>query len=41
MASISLHFVTMVKGTGDVGTLNAKDANKGTVLALLGIFVPS
>ena len=38
MASISLHFVTLLKGTGDVGALNAKDANKGTVLALLGIF---
>ena len=25
-------------GTGDVGTLNAKDTNKGTVLALLGMF---
>ena len=38
MATISLHFVTLLKGTGDVGALNAKDANKGTVLALLGIF---
>ena len=38
MASISLHFVTLLKGTGDVGALNPKDANKGTVLALLAIF---
>ena len=37
MASISLHFVTLLKGTGDVGALNAKDASKETDLALLGI----
>ena len=39
MASISLHFVTLLKGTGDVGALNAKDARKETVLALLGILL--
>jgi len=38
-ASISLHFATPLKGTGDVGDLNAKDASKETVLALLGMLV--
>ncbi|EDR06902.1 uncharacterized protein LACBIDRAFT_144697, partial [Laccaria bicolor S238N-H82] len=38
-ASISLHFATPLKGTGDVGDLNAKDASKETVLALLGMLL--
>ena len=38
-ASISLHFATPLKGSGDVGDLNAKDASKETVLALLGMLV--
>jgi len=38
-ASISLHFATPLKGMGNVGDLNAKDASKETVLALLGMLV--
>ena len=38
-AAISLHFATPVKGKGDIGDLNAKDASKETVLALIGMLV--
>ena len=38
-AAITLHFATPVDGIGDVGDLNAKDASKETVLALLGMLV--
>lgn len=38
-AAITLHFASPASGTGDVGDLNAKDASKETVLALLGMLV--
>ncbi|EDR07033.1 uncharacterized protein LACBIDRAFT_299318 [Laccaria bicolor S238N-H82] len=38
-ASISLHFATLLKGSGNVGNLNTKDASKETVLALLGMLL--
>ncbi|KAF6753665.1 vitamin B6 photo-protection and homoeostasis-domain-containing protein [Ephemerocybe angulata] len=40
-AAISLHFSSPTKGKGDIGDLNAKDASKETVLALLGMLVGS
>lgn len=38
-AAITLHFANPIGGNGDVGDLNAKDASKETVLALLGMLV--
>ncbi|KAK0213232.1 vitamin B6 photo-protection and homoeostasis-domain-containing protein [Desarmillaria ectypa] len=38
-AAISLHFATPVNGKGDLGDLNAKDASKETVLALMGMLI--
>ncbi|TFK39310.1 vitamin B6 photo-protection and homoeostasis-domain-containing protein [Crucibulum laeve] len=38
-AAITLHFATPSEGSGDVGDLNAKDASKETVLALLGMLL--
>jgi hypothetical protein len=40
-AAISLHFASPSKGKGDIGDLNAKDASKETVLALIGMLVRS
>jgi len=38
-AAITIHFATPINGKGDVGDLNAKDASKETVLALLGMLL--
>lgn len=38
-AAITMHFAMPLAGKGDVGDLNAKDASKETVLALLGMLV--
>ncbi|SJK97049.1 uncharacterized protein ARMOST_00299 [Armillaria ostoyae] len=38
-AAIGLHFATPVNGKGDLGDLNAKDASKETVLALMGMLI--
>jgi len=38
-AAITMHFASPLKGKGDVGDLNAKDASKETVLALFGMLV--
>lgn len=38
-AALTMHFATPVRGTGDIGDLNAKDGSKETVLALLGMLV--
>ncbi|KAF8156624.1 vitamin B6 photo-protection and homoeostasis-domain-containing protein [Crassisporium funariophilum] len=38
-AAITLHFANPPGGKGDVGDLNAKDASKETVLALLGMLL--
>ncbi|KAJ7199196.1 vitamin B6 photo-protection and homoeostasis-domain-containing protein [Mycena pura] len=40
-AALTMHFATPVKGTGDIGDLNAKDGSKETVLALLGMLAGS
>ncbi|KIY53481.1 hypothetical protein FISHEDRAFT_68831 [Fistulina hepatica ATCC 64428] len=40
-ASLTLHFATPIEGQGDVGDLNAKDASKETVTALLGMLAGS
>jgi len=37
--ALTIHFSTPSTGTGDVGDLNAKDASKETVVALLGMLV--
>ncbi|KAI0945081.1 hypothetical protein AcV7_001712 [Taiwanofungus camphoratus] len=36
-AALTVHFATSGKAKGDIGDLNAKDASKETVLALLGM----
>ncbi|KAJ8688741.1 hypothetical protein PTI98_013499 [Pleurotus ostreatus] len=38
-AAITLHFASPLRGKGDVGDLNAKDASKETVLALSGMLL--
>ncbi|KAF8997499.1 vitamin B6 photo-protection and homoeostasis-domain-containing protein [Cyathus striatus] len=38
-AAITLHFASPIGSSGDVGDLNAKDASKETVLALLGMML--
>ncbi|KIM36697.1 hypothetical protein M413DRAFT_77955, partial [Hebeloma cylindrosporum] len=38
-AAITLHFASPINGKGDVGDLNAKDASKETVLALVGMLI--
>ena len=37
--AIALHFATPLKGTGNIGDLNAKDSSKETVLGLMGMLV--
>jgi len=38
-ASLTMHFATPVRGKGDLGDLNAKDASKETVLSLTGMLL--
>ncbi|KAL1744150.1 vitamin B6 photo-protection and homoeostasis-domain-containing protein [Schizophyllum fasciatum] len=40
-AALTLHFATPLTGTGDIGDVNAKDASKETLLALMGMLVGS
>lgn len=37
--ALTVHFATSGRISGDIGDLNAKDASKETVLALLGMLV--
>ncbi|KAI5823768.1 DUF647-domain-containing protein [Schizophyllum commune Tattone D] len=40
-AALTLHFATPLHGTGDIGDVNAKDASKETLLALMGMLAGS